>query len=234
MRNIFTFIFLVWALSLAAQTENTPARTIEVNGSADREVEPDEMILIIGIREYWEEEFEENTEPEDYKTKVPLAKIENDLIKKLRQTGIDKQDVKVRNVGNYWRQQGKEFLFSKEFEVELHDFTKVNELMDLLDAKGINRMHVGELRHSKMDEFENQVKIEALKNARRKALVLVESLGEELGEVVTIKEVSAGFTGPVMAGEMMARTAEVAEERINQIRNIKLEYKVQATFRIKD
>lgn len=234
MKNIFTLLLLGVALSLAAQTENTPVRTIEVKGSAEMEIEPDELVLFIGIREYWEEEFEKNKKPEDYKTKVPLAQIEDDLIKKLRQAGIDKKDVKVSNIGNYWRQQGKEFLFSKQLEVELHDFSKINTLIDLLDAKGIQSMNIGELRHSRMEELKNKVKTDALKNARKKADVLVQSLGENLGEVISITELSTGFVGPMHAAEMMVRSGEVAEERINQIRNIKLEYEVQATFRIKD
>lgn len=232
-KNLLIAVLLMVSAALAAQPEKALVRSIEVKGNAEMEIEPDEMILVIGIQEYWEEEFEKNKKPEDYKTKVPIAQIEDDLIKKLRQAGIDKEDVKVRNIGNYWRQQGKEFLFSKQLEVELHDFAKINELMDLLNAKGINRMHIGELRHSKMKEFENQVKIQALKNARKKASLLVKSLDEELGKVITITELSTGFVGPMMANEMMARSADVAEERIDQIRNIKLEYQVQATFRIK-
>ena len=233
MKNIIISLLIVFSLSLSAQNEKTGLRSIEVNGSAEMEVEPDEIVLVIGIQEYWEEEFEENSEPEDYKTKVPLAEIEDELIKKMRKAGIDKKNVKVKNVGNYWRQRGKEFLFSKQLKVELNDFSKINDLIDILDAKGIRNMNIGELRNSKIDKFKTQVKIEALKNAREKAKVLVESLGEELGEVITITEISSGFVRPMYEAEMMARSTEMQQERIDQIQMIKLEYQVQATFRIK-
>jgi len=233
MKNIIISLLIVFSLSLSAQNEKTGLRSIEVNGSAEMEVEPDEIVLVIGIQEYWEEEFEENSEPEDYKTKVPLAEIEDELIKKMRKAGIDKKNVKVKNVGNYWRQRGKEFLFSKQLKVELNDFSKINDLIDILDAKGIRNMNIGELRNSKINKFKTQVKIEALKNAREKAKVLVESLGEELGEVITITEISSGFVRPMYKAEMMARSTEMQQERIDQIQMIKLEYQVQATFRIK-
>jgi len=233
MKNIIISLLIVFSLSLSAQNEKTGLRSIEVNGSAEMEVEPDEIVLVIGIQEYWEEEFEENSEPEDYKTKVPLAEIEDELIKKMRKAGIDKKNVKVKNVGNYWRQRGKEFLFSKQLKVELNDFSKINDLIDILDAKGIRNMNIGELRNSKINKFKTQVKIEALKNAREKAKVLVESLGEELGEVITITEISSGFVRPMYEAEMMARSTEMQQERIDQIQMIKLEYQVQATFRIK-
>lgn len=234
MKYLFILtIIITTTLPISAQETKEPVRTIEVKGSADMEIEPDELLLVVGIQEYWEEEFEENTEPEDYKTKVPLAEIEDDLIKKLRQVGIDKADVKTRNVGNYWRRQGKEFLFSKQLEIELRDFSKINDLIDLLDAKGIRNMNISELRHSKMEQYKNQVKVEALQNAREKAAVLVESLGEELGEVISITEMSSGFVRPMHGAEMMARSVEMQQERIDQIQNIELEYEVQATFRIK-
>lgn len=233
MKNFLLLILLATSLTTFAQQHNSKLRTIEVKGSAEMEVEPDEIVLIIGIQEYWEEEFEKNKEPEDYKTKVPLAIIEDDVVKKLRKAGIKKESVKVRNVGNYWRQQGKEFLFSKQLEVELSDFSKINDLIDLLDAKGIRNLNIGELRHSEIEDFKNQVKIEALKNARKKANVLVESVGEELGEVITITEISSGIVRPMLGVAMMARSADLAPERIDQIQNIKLEYQVQATFRIK-
>ncbi|HKJ80128.1 MAG TPA: SIMPL domain-containing protein [Prolixibacteraceae bacterium] len=233
MKNLIFFLFLSFPVLAIAQTNGTQLRTINVKGHAEMEVVPDEMVLTIGIQEYWEEEFEKNTKPEDYKTKVPLAIIEDDLIKKLRQAGIDKEDVKAKNVGNYWRQQGKEFLFSKQLEIELHDFSKVNQLIDLLDAKGIRNMNISELRSSEMEKFEKQVKTQALKNAQEKAAMLLESLGEELGEVISISEMSNNFVQPMAANEMMVRSADVQHERIDQIQMIKLEYQVQATFRIK-
>ena len=197
------------------------------------EIQPDEILFIIGIQEYWKEEFEKKKDPEDYKTKVPLAEIEDNLIKTLRKAGIEKEDVKVRNIGNYWRQQGKEFLFSKQLEVEIHDFSKINDLVNLVDAKGIRNMSIGELRHSKMKEFQNQVKVDALKNAREKAEVLVESIGEELGEVISISETSDGFVRPYAAGAMMMRSDEMAKEINRSNSEYHLEYQVSATFRIK-
>ncbi len=232
MKNLLILFFLVSTISVLAQT-NSGIRTIEVKGSAEIEIQPDEILFIIGIQEYWKEEFEKKKDPEDYKTKVPLAEIEDNLIKTLRKAGIEKEDVKVRNIGNYWRQQGKEFLFSKQLEVEIHDFSKINDLVNLVDAKGIRNMSIGELRHSKMKEFQNQVKVDALKNAREKAEVLVQSIGEELGEVISISETSDGFVRPYAAGAMMMRSDEMAKESIDQIQNIHLEYQVSATFLIK-
>jgi uncharacterized protein YggE len=231
MRNLIFITTLFLTFSLSAQN-NEEVRFVEVRGNAEMEVQPDEMILSIAIQEYFEEEFQKNKEPEDYKTKVPLAKIEDGLIKSLRKAGIEKEDIRVRGMGNYWRQQGKEFLFSKQLEVKISDFSKVNQLSSLVDAKGIRSLNVGQMSHSDLETLRKQIKTDALKDAREKAAYLVESLGEELGEVLSITEMNDGYSRPFMAkNRMMA--ADVAYETVEEVQNITISYQVTARFRIK-
>lgn len=231
IKKLILLAFLLVAITAVAQDENNK-RYIEVNGVAEMEIEPDEIIVNITIEEYWKEEFEKKKDFEDYKNKIPLAQIEDELIKNLRKAGIDKNDIVVKNMGNYWRYRGKEFLFSKQLEVDVTDLSKINKLMQLADAKGIKSMHIAELKHSDMDKFKKEVKIQALQNAREKAKYLLESIGAELGEVQTIVEMSDSYPRPVMAKSMFM-AAEAAPESIDQIRNITLSYQVQARFAIK-
>ena len=232
MRQLFFITILFFAISLSAQN-NEEVRYIEVRGSAEMEVQPDEMLLSVTIQEYFEEEFQKNKEPKDYKTKVPLAKIEDDLIKSLRRAGIEKEDIRVRGMGNYWRQQGKEFLFSKQLEVKITDFSKVNQLSSLIDGKGIRSLHVGQMSHSELEKFRKQVKTNALKDAREKAAYLVESMGEELGEVLVITELNDGYARPYMAKNMMMTADAMAYESVDEVQNITISYQVTARFRIK-
>ena len=226
------------ATSLVAMSQNKETeRLIDVNGKAEMEIVPDEITFIVGIEEYWKEEFEKRKDVKDYKTKVNLAEIEDDFIKNLRKAGINKEDVKVKNMGNYWRNRGKEFLYSKQFEIKVTDLSKINQLTQLLDAKGIKFMNIGELNHSKMEEFKKQVKIDALKDAREKAQYLVESIGSELGEVVTVSEMNDRYFPPITRSQemmmMKAGSADMITESIDEVQNIKLEYQVRAVFRIK-
>jgi uncharacterized protein len=231
MKHLFFITVLFFAFTLSAQNTEE-VRFIEVHGNAEMEVQPDEMMLSIAIQEYFEEEFQKNKEPKDYKTKVPLDKIEDGLIKSLRKAGIEKEDIRVRGMGNYWRQQGKEFLFSKQLEVKITDFSKVNQLSSLVDAKGIRSLNVGQMSHSDLETFRKQVKTDALKDAREKAGYLVESLGEELGEVLSITELNDGYSRPFLAkNRMMA--AEASYETVEEVQNITISYQVTARFRIK-
>lgn len=231
MRYLPVIFFLLASFVLSAQT-SSETRFIEVKGNAQMEVEPDEITLVIGIEEYWKEEFEKRKEPKDYRTKVPLAEIEDALIKSLRKAGIEKEMIRVKNIGNYWRQPGKEFLFSKQLEVKVSDYAKINELSGLLDARGIKYMNFGELGHSNFNEYRKQVKVNALKDAREKAAYLIESMGEELGEVLSVTEINDWYVRPMMAKDMRMN-AEMAMESVDQIQNITISYEVVAKFRIK-
>jgi uncharacterized protein YggE len=231
MRKLIILSVMLFNLPLWAQNNNE-VRYIEVRGSAEMEVQPDEMTLSITIQEYYEEEFQKNKEPKNYKTKVSLAKIEDNLIKSLRKTGIEKEEIRVTGMGNYWRSEGKEFLFSKQLEVKVTDFSKVNQLTSLVDAKGIRSVNVGQMTHTNIENFRKEVKTNALIDAREKAAYLVESLGEELGEVLSITELNDGFARPVMAKSMLM-AADAGYESVEQVQNITISYQVTARFKIK-
>jgi uncharacterized protein YggE len=231
MKYLSFFVFAFLSISLSAQMKEE-VRFIEVQGKSEMEIQPNEMVLSITIQEYFEEEFQKNKEPEDYETKVSLAEIEDGIIKSLRKAGINKSDIRVQGMGNYWRQQGEEFLFSKTLEVKINDFSKINQLSSLVDAKGIRSLNVEQMSHSDIEKFTKQIKTDALKNAQEKATYLVESLDEELGEVLSISELNEGISRPYMAKtQMMA--ADAAYETVEQVQNITISYQVQVRFRIK-
>ena len=58
-------ICLLAILSLQAQTNE---RYIEVTGTSEIEIVPDKIHYLIEIREYFEEEFDGKSKPEEYRT----------------------------------------------------------------------------------------------------------------------------------------------------------------------
>lgn len=79
------FLFCVSIFSMEAQTNE---RYIEVTGTSEVEIIPDKIHYIIEIQEYFEEEFDGKSKPEEYHTKVPLSRIERDLMTVLKENGI--------------------------------------------------------------------------------------------------------------------------------------------------
>ena len=123
MRKVFLLAFALFAWNILANAQESDERYIEVTGSSEIEVVPDEIHFLIQIKEYWEEEYTgKSKKEEDFQTKVPLTVIEKDLRKSLRKIGISDEAIRTQEVGDYWRQRGKEFLIGKQLDIRLTDF----------------------------------------------------------------------------------------------------------------
>ena len=106
MRKVFLLAFALFAWNILANAQESDERYIEVTGSSEIEVVPDEIHFLIQIKEYWEEEYTgKSKKEEDFRTKVPLTVIEKDLRKSLRKIGISDEAIRTQEVGDYWRQR---------------------------------------------------------------------------------------------------------------------------------
>lgn len=220
-------ISLLATLSLQAQTNE---RYIEVTGTSEIEIVPDEIHYLIEIREYFKEEFDGKSKPEEYRTKVPLAEIEQGLREALANSGIPQNAIRTQEIGDYWRQQGQDFMVSKKFDITLTDFNQINEIVKRIDTKGIHTMRIGELENNDMPAYHQKGKIEALKAARRKATYLVEALGKRLGEVIRIVEKDSGYASPFAQSNVMSSDAA----SFDNFRTIKKNYSMLVRFEIID
>lgn len=212
-----------------AQTDND--RYIEVTGTSEIKIVPDEIHFIIEIKEYWEEEFDGKSKPENYRTKVPLTQIEQQLRTTLNKLGITDNAIRVQEVGDYWRERGRDFLIGKQLDITLKDFTQIDAIVKTVDTKGINSMRIGELKNKEMQAYRQKGKIEALKAAKAKATYLVEALGKRLGDVVRIVEPQEDmrFSSPFSA-QSNVHSSQV--ESYDAFRIIRLNYSMLVRFEI--
>ena len=227
MKLFALIICLLSVLSLPAQTNE---RYIEVTGTSEIEIVPDKIHYLIEIREYFEEEFDGKSKPEEYRTKVPLLAIEQGLREALDKAGIPRNAIRTQEIGDYWRQQGQDFLVSKKFDITLTDFNQINEIVKRIDTKGIHTMRIGELENKDMLTYHQKGKIEALKAAQRKATYLVEALGKKLGNVIRIVEEGSSNAFPFAQSNVLASDAA----SFDNFRTIKKNYSMLVRFEIID
>lgn len=220
-------ISLLAILSSQAQTNE---RYIEVTGTAEVEIVPDRIHYLIEIREYFEEEFDGKSKPEEYRTKVPLSEIEQGLREALDKAGIPRNAIRTQEIGDYWRQQGQDFLVSKRFDITLTDFNQINEIVKRIDTKGIHTMRIGELENQDMLAYHKKGKIVALKAAQKKATYLVEALGKRLGDVIRVVEKDSGNAYPFAQSNVLSSDAA----SFDNFRTIKKHYSILARFEIVD
>lgn len=228
--SIKSLLLLLVLIPCPLFSQDVTDRYVEVTGTSEIEIVPDKIHYIIEIREYFEEEFDGKSKPEEYRTKVPLDQIEQNLRQAFNKAGIAREDVRTQEIGDYWRKQGQDFLVSKQFDVTLSDFKQIDELVRLIDTKGINTMRIGELEHKDMLVYQQKGKTDALKAAKEKATYLVEALGKKLGNVIRIVE--NGSSDPLSLLQSNVRTSDAAS--YDGFRTIKKKYSVLVRFEIVD
>lgn len=229
---------MVWVIALVGlcvaslQAQADSGRYIEVTGISEIEIVPDEIHYIIEIKEYFEEEFDGKSKPEHYRTKVPLAQIEQELKMALFRAGISERAVRTQEIGDYRRERGHDFLIAKRFDITLKKFEQINDIISNIDTKGVNTMRIGELKNKHMADYRRQGKIEALKAARMKAEYLVGALGKKLGDVVRIVENDGPGMFSVFAAQSNVRSSDAGS--FDGFRTIKQNYSMLVRFEIAD
>ena len=228
---ITRLLLLAMLLPLAGLSQaRADGRYIEVTGTSEIEIVPDRIHYIIEIREYFEEEFDGKSKPEEYRTKVSLNRIEQGLREVLHDAGISPDAVRTQEIGDYWRKQGQDFLVAKTFDITLLDFKQIDEILKRMDTRGIHTMRIGELENRDMLSYHQKGKIAALKAAQRKAAYLVEALGKKLGPVIRIVEDEAGGSLPFSQSNVLSSNVV----SFDSFRTIKKKYSMLGRCEIAD
>ncbi len=241
--------FLVF--SAQAQTNTQPGcypfpKTISVTGSASMEVIPDEIYVQVDLREY-KKRGEEKTE---------LEKIKADFLNSCRAAGIADNDISVAsydgyNLANIWQRRKKdpELLASISYQVKFSNTKLIDDLVNKLDDQATNNFRITRTSHSKIVEYRRQLKVQAVKAAREKAVYLTEAVNEQLGQAIEINEPEEFVSSDVATGAYRDRYKAISENtvRLDQSKNayygvtdegvdyrkIKLRFEVKVLYALK-
>ena len=153
-------------------------------------------------------------------------------VEALREAGVPNDAVRTQEIGDYWRESGREFLVSKRFDLTLTDFKQIDRIVRHVDTKGIHTMRIGELKNKDMQLYHRKGKIAALMAAREKAAYLVEALGQKLGGVERIIEEGNNGFSPVFTAQSNVSSSDAAS--FDGFRTIKNHYSMSVRFEILD
>lgn len=169
-------------------------RTIEVTGSSETYITPDIVTVSFNIRQYYKHDYETRRDKDDENKLITVDLIEEEFRKKLHQLGVDEKQIHIKSVNSSWsyywhdgRRRPMEVF--KTYEVEFKSLEQMDSVIPKLEVKGIQSAWISSVRSSKERELRKQVKIDALKAAKDKAAYLLEALGKEPGDVITVREV---------------------------------------------
>ena len=234
---ISTLIFTNAIVSNAQQVimEKPLVKKIEVTGSAEQEVLPDEIFVTVSLREYFKDK--------DNKNKIDIMVLEKQLQKAVEEAGIPKENFTIGTINGYREWWGKKkpttFLESKSYIIKVPNLYKIDGIISKVDDKGIAYTNIDRYEFSKIEQLRKEIKIKALQAAKEKAKYLLEGINEQMGEALDIIEIDQSYSPQPVYSNMMMRTARVEAtadampESNVDVQKIKVRYEMKASFRIK-
>lgn len=235
IKNSLKVIFGLFVILLVAGCVlQQDKKTVNTNGQATLEVQPDQAVVYVSI-----ETLAESAE----ESKNENNQITEDVYAALYLIGVERDKIETQNFNIYeeydWTGEGREslgFKTSHTLKITTEEFDDVGEIVDAAVGAGATR--ISSIRFELSEERESQYKKEALaaasKDAREKAEAIASGLEAELGELVSITDSSYSYR-PYPLYEATAMAGERAlEEAVTQISPQELEVtaSVQVTYEI--
>lgn len=224
-RLILLAVAALVAFPAAAQMQEAYPSYIQTNGRAEMEVTPDEFYLQIIINE------------RDSKGKISVESQQRDMIAALKKQGVDvDRQLKMANLSSEFFKKNTSVAMAK-YQLQLGSSAEVARVWQALDGLGISNVSILKVSHSKIDQYKEQVRVEAIRNARRNAATLAEAIGQKVGKCFYIYDSNSNVMPVMYDNAVLMRSAKaagaveaVAEEEPLEFKTIRLEYNVQTKF----
>ncbi|MDI1354678.1 MAG: SIMPL domain-containing protein [bacterium] len=168
---------------VSAQTpENSVVgkHVIEVTGTAETEVTPDEIYITITL-----------LERNEGKDKVSIDKQEADLRQLVKDLGIDagnltlaKADADYRKIKSFKR----DVMISKSYLLKINNAELLSKVYERLDKMNAQDAFVSKYTHSGILELQKENRIKAIKAAKEKVDYLLSAIGQQAGQALQITE----------------------------------------------
>jgi len=183
LKQLLTMAFLmatIFAFGQASIPMAVVPPYIEVTGTAEKEVIPDEIFIQIIIRERYVN-----------RTKLTIEEQEEKLKNSIKSLGIDLTNLYLSDANADYvkiRWQKKDVLTKKDYTLKVSNATSVGQAFLELEKLEITDASISKVSHSKIDSLRKEVRILAIKAAKEKADYLLAAIGEQTGKPLIITE----------------------------------------------
>lgn len=184
-------------LPLGAQAEEL-SRTITVVGEAEEQVVPDRARVSAGVVSRGRTADEGLAQNNSAMEKV-LGVLDAAGIKAadVGTSGFGVSPLFEETTGPRQARRIVGYQVTNTVTVLLRDIDKVGAVLDALVNAGANNLHGVTFFAARDTARQDRLRIAAVKEARRKAMLMAEAAGAEVGRVVTISEAGGGTPFPV-------------------------------------
>ncbi len=238
MRYLLFLSILLFTMGAYAQQNNTTSLVstmpyISVEATAEREVVPDEIYIDITIVERFEG-----------KEKISIEAQEKDMVDKLKSCGLSIADIALGAADERYRTTRmfrKDVMARKVYEVKVKTAEMAGKVLDGLESLKISGATITKVEYSKKEELKKQLLIEAMTQAKEKAVYMLDAIHQKAGKPVLVEElelrnVNNNYTrgaGDVYPQSNLKKAYDKADnDEAFEFKKIRFIYGVKARFMI--
>lgn len=228
--NIAILLILVTSVVASGQDVFKGEHYIEVTGSSEMEIEPNEIFLFVKLRE-----FEEN------RSKVSLEKLDKQFLDAVKAANIDRKNLTIADAGSSlekFRRRDKDAFREKSYELKLTSAAELERFLEKIEPVKVYQLDLTRLHHTDMEKFKIDLKVKALQAAQTKASTLLKSIGAELGKPIMVRDWDQDPVQPLpnvrtnMMYKAEAMDAAAGVEEQTAFRKLRLRAQITAQFAI--
>ncbi|MBQ3208356.1 MAG: SIMPL domain-containing protein [Alistipes sp.] len=223
---LVTILAVAFTLPVFAQeSENY----IQVTGVSEIEIVPNQIYLTIVLDE------------SDSKGRQAIENQRREMVNALKKIGINtEKNLTMENMSSSYYKRGNA-LSKASYQLLLTSSEQVVKVYDALAVLNISDVNITRVSHTDIEQFKSKCRKEAMINAKTVASELAEAVGQTIGACIYIYDSNRGVTPTYYNDRIVMRSmAKVAneeaviEEEPIEFKKIKLNYSVNAKFRINE
>ncbi len=180
MHKLIPFLLALMPLCVVAQNNTTDQQYIEVIGTAEMEVTPNEIFIEFYLSEYEKDRVLQTIEMQ-----------ETALTKELQAAGLNLNEINVKDFeSNYVRVEwGKrDYRQEKRYDFKVKTIQETAKVFEVFEKLEIRNSRITRIDHSDRKKNENDMRIEATKNAKSIANGMLEAIGQKTGKAIYVSE----------------------------------------------
>lgn len=177
------FLLMVTALAANSQTKNYIDQPyIEVSGSADTLVTPNEIFIRIILSE------------KDTRDRVAIEELELKMLTALKTLNIDiEKDLTASDMMSnfkYYILKNRDVIKTKTYSLKVKDATTASQVFIKLEENEISNSYIERVDHTDIENLKNAMRTKAISDAKTRAIALTKSIGQTVGLAIHIVDVA--------------------------------------------
>jgi hypothetical protein len=190
-----TALFILTVLAGHSQTKNFLDQPyLEVAGSADTLVTPDEIYIRITISE------------KDTKDRSSVEELEQKMYDALKETGIDvDKSLATSDMASnfkFYFLRSKDVIKTKQYVLKVGDVATASKVFIELENLGISNTSIDRVAYSELESIKNQMRSKAVENAKARAVALTKPLNQNIGAAIHISDLEVSNMGQQFRGQL--------------------------------